>query len=109
MFSLLFQIWKSNLERIWNEFGTNLELQAIWLDNVSTEDKQFLGARMTRKFVKRSKFFSFGVMSLTPLGLMDLFLTISIQNSEELGREDRSSRCRGMRSDQRKRKVLRKA
>ena len=40
---------------------------------------------------------------------MDLFLTISIQNSEELGREDRSSRCRGMRSDQRKRKALRKA
>lgn len=27
------------------QFGTNLELQAIWLDNVSTEDKQFLGAK----------------------------------------------------------------
>ena len=46
----------------------------------------------TRKFVKCSKFFSFGVMNFTPLGLMDLFLTISIQNSEELGPEDRSSR-----------------
>ena len=31
-------------------------------------------------------------MSFTPLGLMDLFVTISIQNSEELGPEDRSSR-----------------
>ena len=64
---------------------------------------------MTRKFVKRSKFFSFGVMSFTPLGLMDLFLTISIQNSEELGREDRSSGRGKMRSGQRKRKALRKA
>ena len=48
-------------------------------------------------------------MSLTPLDLMDLFLTISIQNSEELGREDRSSGRGKMRSGQRKRKALRKA
>ena len=42
--------------------------------------------------------FSFVVMSLTPLGLTDLFLTISVQNSEELGLEDRSSRRGKMRS-----------
>ena len=49
-------------------------------------------------------------MSLTPLGLTDLFLTISVQNSEELGLEDRSSRRGKMRSATNvKYKALRKA
>ena len=92
--------------------GQHLDgLDAHWLTfgNDCLEQWEILSARMTRKFVKRSKFFSFGVMSFTPLGLMDLFLTISIQNSEELGREDRSSGRGKMRSDQRKRMALRKA